>query len=84
MKLMGDIYLKALITEAYVSQSLNGSHTGFIQKNPFKIYKLFTNLFHEPNVTGNAQTQHDAGNMARRSNTKVCNSSAHPVKGRNP
>ena len=41
--------------------------TGFIQKNPFKIHKIFTNLC----------------NMARKSNTKVQNSSAHPVKGCN-
>ena len=58
--------------------------TGLIQKNPFKIYKLFTNLFHEPNVTENAKPQHDARNMARKSNTKVRNSSAHLLKGRNP
>ena len=36
-------------------------------KNPFKIHKLFTSLC----------------NMVQESNTKLHNTSAHPVKGRN-
>ena len=44
------------------------TQTGFIQKNPFKIHKLFTNLC----------------DMAQKSCTKVRNSFAHPVKGCNP
>ena len=43
-------------------------HTGFVQKNPFKIHKLFTNLC----------------NMGQKSNTKVRNSAAYLVKGHNP
>ena len=43
---------------------LSYTYTGFVQKNPFKIHKLFTNLC----------------NMAWKSNTKVRNSSAHLVK----
>ena len=39
--------------------------TGIVQKNPFKIHKHFTNLC----------------NTAWKSNTKVHNSSTHPVKG---
>ena len=42
--------------------------TGFIQKNPFKIHSLLTDLC----------------NMAWKSNTKVHTTSAHLVKGRNP
>ena len=41
---------------------------GFVQKKSLKIHKLFTNLC----------------NMGQKSNTKVCNSAAHLVKGRNP
>ena len=47
---------------------MTGIITRFVQKIPFKIHKLFTNTC----------------NMARKSNTKVHNSSAHPVKGHNP
>ena len=43
-------------------------YTGFILKTPLKIHKLFTNRW----------------NMAQKSNTKVCNSSTHPVKGHSP
>ena len=42
--------------------------TGFIQKNPFRIHKLFSNLC----------------NMAWKSNIQVLNSSTHQVKGHNP
>ena len=42
--------------------------TGFVQKNPFSIHTLFTNLC----------------NMVQKSNMKVRNSSTHLVKGRNP
>ena len=45
-----------------------GSLTGFIQKNPFKIHKHFTNLC----------------NRVWKSNMKVLNSSTHQVKGCNP
>ena len=44
-----------------------GSLSGFMQKNPFTICKLFTKIC----------------NMVQKSNTKVHNFSAHPVKGRN-
>ena len=44
------------------------ARTGFIQKNYFKIHKLFTNLC----------------DMAWKSNLKVCNSSTPLVKGHNP
>ena len=40
----------------------------FVQKNPFRIHKLCTDLC----------------SMARKSNMKVHNTSTHPVKGRNP
>ena len=36
------------------------------------------------NVVKHAKPWHDAHNMVRKSNTKVRNSSAHPVKGHNP
>ena len=42
--------------------------TGFIPKNPFQIHKLFTNLC----------------TRVQKSNTKVRNAAACPVKGRNP
>ena len=44
------------------------STTGFVQKNPFRIHKLFTNRC----------------DMAWKSNMKVRNSSTHLVKGCNP
>ena len=43
-------------------------YQGSYRKIHSKIHKLFTNLC----------------NMAQKSNTKVCNSAAHLVKGRNP
>ena len=55
---------KAMLHKATATSST----TGFIQKNPFKIHKFFTNFC----------------NMARKSNMKVHNSSTHLVKGRNP
>ena len=49
-----------------------------------RILSKFTNFSHKPNFTENSKPQHDAHNMAWKSNTKVCNSSAQLVKACNP
>ena len=51
---------------------LSTALSGFVQKNPFKIHKLFH------------KTWHDAHNMVQKTNTKVHNYSAHLVKVHNP
>ena len=61
---------RSFLCSLYQTEHFHSS--GLVQKDPLRIHKLFH------------KTWHDACNMAQKSNTKVCNSSAHPVKGRNP
>ena len=64
-----DVAGKYLVIRLYTFQTgIQHSLCWAHTKNPFKIHKLFANLC----------------NMVQKSNTKVRNSPAHPVKGRNP